>query len=233
MREFDIEFEVVQRITYQASVKANTPEQAIRQYKENPEDYISDEETLLESYDDQDTFTVVGERVTSANGVGSHREDIKPHEWYCNCGDKNEEDFCACGTKRNFGSHIDKSESNNTGGNVMVDYLTLTDGYRIGVTDDVICLLVKWKDENYDEYDQLGGVGITEHGNDDEIDYDGGSLTFIDEMTILSDDDIIYYDVVTLKNGIVFTIDDAQVTVFENYKSMNDSSKAIGIMQRK
>ena len=132
----------------------------------------------------------------------------------------------------NYGSHLTKAETHNTGGNVMVDFLTLTDDYRILVTDDVITVFVKEGDEKCDETDQLEAVGITEHGTDDEIDYNGGSMTFIDEMTVLSDDGIVQYDVVILKSGIVFTIDDAQVTVFENYKSMNDSTKAIGIMQR-
>lgn len=131
----------------------------------------------------------------------------------------------------NFGSHIDKAEAQQTGGYVMVDYLTLTDGFRIGVSDECISYLVKWADSKGDEGDEYDYVEHYQHGDDYKI--EGGSLSHIDEMTVLSDDDINQYDVVILKSGVVFTIDDAQITVFRSYKTMQDSSKAIGIITRK
>lgn len=212
MREFDIEFEVTQKFKYWIPVKAETPEEAIRILQSGELDaHDAEEDYMIESQDNTEEARCLGERITEGDG-NSHRIQLKDAPKY--------------------GSHIVKAETDQTGGHVMVDHLTLTDGYRIGITEESVCSLVKLKDENYDERDQLGSVDICLYGNDDVIDYDGGSLTFIDELTVLSDDGIVQYDVVIMKNGIVITIDDAQITVFENYTYMKDSSKAIGIIKR-
>jgi hypothetical protein len=215
MKEFDIEFEVNQKFTYAMTVQAETPQQAVELAKHEDFDrHEAEERGMIESFDDTDTIEVVGERITSPNGVGSHRIDIVEEP-------------------KNFGSHIAKAISLQTGGGVMVDYLTLTDDYRLGVTEEVICLLVSGYDEEGDERDQLASVDICLYGAIDMIDYDGGSLTFIDEMTVLSDDGIIQYDVITLKNGIVITIDDAQVIVYEKYTDMSRRTVfSIGEIQR-
>jgi len=73
MKEFDIEFEVTQKVTYNMSIKAESPEQAIKLAKDPDFDRgEAEEDTLLESYDDVNTIKVVGERVS--DGVSSHRE---------------------------------------------------------------------------------------------------------------------------------------------------------------
>ena len=77
MREFDIEFDVHQTVTYVMSVKANTPEEAIVILKNEDFDrYHAEEDGMKDSWDDVETAKCVGERITTPDG-SSHRETIK------------------------------------------------------------------------------------------------------------------------------------------------------------
>jgi hypothetical protein len=79
MRKFDLEFEVHQTFTYLVfGVEAETPEEAIRLFKEDPEKYSDQQEEngLQESWDDLETTTAVGERVPSPSG-GNHQIPLK------------------------------------------------------------------------------------------------------------------------------------------------------------
>jgi len=77
MREFDIEFEVNQKFTYKMSVEANTPEEALAILKEDGFDTgEAEEDIMLESYDDLSEAKVVGERITTEDGLSSRRVDL-------------------------------------------------------------------------------------------------------------------------------------------------------------
>ena len=76
MKRFDIEFDVHQKFTYSGTIDAETPEEAIRLFRENPDAYQTDEDTMQESYDDLDTVICIGERIRS-DIEGSHLERFK------------------------------------------------------------------------------------------------------------------------------------------------------------
>ena len=79
MRKFDIEFEVNQKTLYAMGVEAETPRQAIEIAKHQDFDrHEAEESTLLDSWDDVDTITVLGERISHDNGVSSHLESFNP-----------------------------------------------------------------------------------------------------------------------------------------------------------
>lgn len=49
MKRFEIEFEVIERSIYSAAVEAETPEEALKLWKENPSDYDSNQHDMIES----------------------------------------------------------------------------------------------------------------------------------------------------------------------------------------
>jgi len=71
MPKFDIEFEVTQRFLYSTTIEAETAEKAIEKLKTMKE-YESDEEVMLDSWDDLETAKVVGQRVFGLD-ESSHR----------------------------------------------------------------------------------------------------------------------------------------------------------------
>jgi hypothetical protein len=75
MKKFDIEFEVTQKFIHYTTVEAETPEQALEKFKEM-EEYESEEDYMLEGWDEKRTAEVVGERVDGPNNT-SHRIPVK------------------------------------------------------------------------------------------------------------------------------------------------------------
>ncbi len=63
MRNFKIEFEVLQRSVFYASVEAETPEEALRKFREDPCNYDSDEDDLIDSENISGSEEVIGEWV--------------------------------------------------------------------------------------------------------------------------------------------------------------------------
>lgn len=60
MNSYKIEFEVRERSTYWTSVEANSPEEALKLWKDNSSDYDSEQEELLDSEDIVETAECVG-----------------------------------------------------------------------------------------------------------------------------------------------------------------------------
>lgn len=138
-------------------------------------------------------------------------------------------------------SHVDEQILAQTGGYVMVDYFLLKDGTQLGITNESILLsahdLINGEDDlPYEGYAYIYEYGIPE----EEITYPEPTahdrllgetdLTgwYIASHETLSDDGIVYYDRITMRNGIVIVIDDAQITVFES----SDEAKVIGQLDR-
>ena len=141
-------------------------------------------------------------------------------------------------------SHVEFQILAQTGGWCMVDYFKLKDGTTMGVTDEGIGLSHQpWDDDScYDEDLNLGFIDICRfamsHG---KIEYpeptayhrrieEGKEPTgwYIAKHVVTSDDRIIFYDYIVMRNGIVITIDDAQITVFED----DTETSVIGIIER-
>ena len=74
MKEFDIEFEVRSLSIYSASVEAETPQEALQLFIEDPGSYEAEEDTMLEYTNDLDTLKCIGERVE--DHIGSHLESF-------------------------------------------------------------------------------------------------------------------------------------------------------------
>ena len=123
--------------------------------------------------------------------------------------------YKAIGIEDQRHTHIEEVFTENTGGGCMVDFIHLMDGYRIGISDECIVLYVPEEDEKGDERDELGHISHYEHGG--MYDLSEGEFSHIEKHETASVDGIVYYDIVTLKNGIVFTIDDAQISVFTDF----------------
>jgi hypothetical protein len=75
MKNYRLEFKSHQTYTYRGNIMANSPEEAIRLYREDPDDRQSDmeEESLDESWDDLDTTVCIGVTVDDGNN-SSHLE---------------------------------------------------------------------------------------------------------------------------------------------------------------
>lgn len=110
----------------------------------------------------------------------------------------------------------------------MVDFMTLKDRTTLGITDEGVGLSYNGMDDEYDEDQDIGFVDIIHHGGSVTTPYptptahhrivDGSTeLTgwFVEAKEVKTDDGIIYYDHITLRNGVYLTIDDAQITVFD------------------
>jgi len=147
--------------------------------------------------------------------------------------------------KHKLNSHVKLHTLAQTGGWCMVDFLELMDGTTMGVTDEGIGLSYQGMDEDsdYDENKDIGFVNICNCGLDyslieypkptayhREIDPEKSDLTgwYIAKHVVTSDDRIIFYDYIVMRNGIVITIDDAQITVFTD----DTEAEVIGIIER-
>ena len=61
MKRFKIEFEVVEHSMYSASVEAETPEEALKLWKENQSGYDSNQDDMLSNDNLPETAEVTGE----------------------------------------------------------------------------------------------------------------------------------------------------------------------------
>lgn len=70
MKKFEIEFEVIERSVYSASVEAETPEEALKLFHEKASDYDSDQGDMLSNDNDMDTVECTGEWIEDKPGSG-------------------------------------------------------------------------------------------------------------------------------------------------------------------
>jgi len=61
MKEYKIEFEVIERSVYYASVKAKSPEEALRLWNDDPNQYDSEPDYTIECDDIKETAECPGE----------------------------------------------------------------------------------------------------------------------------------------------------------------------------
>lgn len=66
MRSFKIEFVVMERSKYYATVEAETPEEALNKFRENPEYFDSDQEDMIDSDNVPGSEECVGEWIEDA-----------------------------------------------------------------------------------------------------------------------------------------------------------------------
>ena len=141
-------------------------------------------------------------------------------------------------------SHVREQILAQTGGWVMVDFFMLHDNTTMGITDECIGLSHQGMDDEYDEDQAIGNIYIDNYGLDHEpIQYPeptayhrtidpvrNSELTgwFVESHDVVTDDGIIYYDKIILRNGIYITIDDSQITVFTSATQ----EECIGIIER-
>jgi hypothetical protein len=72
MRKFKIEFEAQERNVYTSTVKAKTPEEALSLFEQDPSEYDSDCEDMLENDNIPGTAEVVGEWIEDSHSTSSH-----------------------------------------------------------------------------------------------------------------------------------------------------------------
>jgi hypothetical protein len=83
MKEFKIEFACTERISYSVVVEAETPEEAIKLFKDEPGNYDQDMGELIDSDTEPDTIEVVGhysERLNGGCSLTRYDEPIKLKE---------------------------------------------------------------------------------------------------------------------------------------------------------
>ena len=133
-------------------------------------------------------------------------------------------------TKTALNNHVHTVLTENTGGGCMVDFFMLTDNTFICITEEVIGF---YKGNSTD--DLFGNEGIEHLAIDhigDEFGDNSGGCFFVDTYDIATDDSIIFYDLIRLKNGIVVVIDDNQITVFKTELDYQYSKEVVGIIYR-
>jgi hypothetical protein len=80
MKRFKIEFQSEERYIYSASVLAQSPEEALKLWKENPGDYDSNQDEMLSSDNLPDTAEVIGEWIEdkTMSGTSSLKRFAEP-----------------------------------------------------------------------------------------------------------------------------------------------------------
>jgi len=125
-------------------------------------------------------------------------------------------------------SHVREQILAQAGGWCMVDFFMLHDGTTMGITDEYVGLCHQGMDDEFDEDQGIGEIYIDRFGDNCNIDYPkptphhrtigerNPNLTgwYIEKHEVKSDDGIIHYDAIIMRNGIYITIDDAQITVY-------------------
>lgn len=134
-------------------------------------------------------------------------------------------------------NHIEKIETINTGGNCMVDYFKLSDGTMIGITDEVIVLYnVDNSDLIEDETSEIACVGIIDFGIEIDDYWKLKENTFEPHWFLKvhneSDDGIVKYDIIEMKNGISITIDDGMINVYPSLEYAKKNLNLINSINR-
>ena len=139
-------------------------------------------------------------------------------------------------------SHVRNQVLAQTGGWCMVDFFALHDNTTMGITDEGIGLSHQGMDDEYDQDQVIGHIDICHHVDDTTIKYpeptayhrtideSTPNLTgwYVEKHEVCTEDDIVYFDRITMRNGIVVTIDDAQIVVMED----ETENFVIGYIQR-
>jgi hypothetical protein len=143
----------------------------------------------------------------------------------------------------NKASHVKRQILAQTGGYTMVDYFELKDGTTLGITDEVVVLING--DYMHEGDDELGMVDICKHGlsqptpspqptaHNRIIGIDNPGLTghYIESHNVHTDDGIVRYDRIIMRNGILIIIKDTVIKVFPSLLE-DDDDDVIGIIER-
>lgn len=133
-------------------------------------------------------------------------------------------------------NQIESMYTQNTGGNCMVDYFILGDT-TIGLTDEVVVLYnVSDPEKIEDERNEIDHVFIDQYGEEIgdywELKDEHFAPHFFKRVHNVSDDGIIRYDIIEMKNGISIAIDDGSINVYPTFKDAKDDRNIIGTMTR-
>lgn len=133
-------------------------------------------------------------------------------------------------------NQIESMYTQNTGGNCMVDYFILGDT-TIGLTDEVVVLYnVSDPEKIEDERNEIDHVFIDQYGEEIgdywELKDEHFAPHFFKRVHNVSDDGIIRYDIIEMKNGISIAIDDGSINVYPTLKDAKDDRNLIGTITR-
>lgn len=133
-------------------------------------------------------------------------------------------------------NQINETLTVNTGGNFMVDYFILGDT-TIGLTDEVVALYnVSDPEKIEDERNEIDHVFIDQYGEEIgdywELKDEHFAPHFFKRVHNVSDDGIMRYDIIEMKNGISIAIDDGSINVYPTLKDAKDDRNLIGTITR-